>query len=104
MSQPSIDSQLRTELFKLIERAMFHYPDPYYIDKALDNLVSTIIECEQLAEYRILTELQEWEQIWHDTHPSTEPFNYYGAIKAMMVMKEPQKPFTQLSKPPKGEK
>lgn len=49
------------------------------------------------GKYAVLQDLLDWEKQWHDTHLSTNPFNWYGAIKAMLVMKEPQKPFVTLN-------
>lgn len=43
-------------------------------------------------KYQLLEDLLDWERQWSSMHK--EPFNWYGAVKAMLVMKEPQKPFT----------
>lgn len=49
---------------------------------------------ERGSKYQLLEDLLEWKRMWENLH--TEPFNWYGAIKAMQVMKDPQVSFVTL--------
>jgi len=44
--------QPQNELFKIIEPAMFNYPDQHYIDRALADLTRYIEQAEAVAELR----------------------------------------------------
>lgn len=61
---------------------------------AKEILRATIISLVLQAKYEVLKDLLEWHDKWSEMHK--EPFNWYGAVKAMMVMKDPQKPFHTL--------
>lgn len=66
---------------------------------ALVQAINTLIVAKQVeAKYQVLQELLEWEDNWSATRPSGDRFNWYGAVKAMLVMKDPQKPFVELNK------
>jgi hypothetical protein len=51
-------------------------------------------------KHAVLDDLLDWQVLWESTH--SEPFNWYGAVMSMLVMKVPQKPFVALpNKTPK---
>jgi hypothetical protein len=51
---------------------------------------------------KTLDELLEWNQLWGDLHP--EPFNWYGAVKALKVAEDHRKPFNVLTQSDKEHK
>lgn len=69
--------------------------DDWYIKHTEDaDKILKIIQDNQEPKYQVLNDLLEWHEVWSAQHK--EPFNWYGAVKAMLVMKEPRKPFNQL--------
>ena len=44
----------------------------------------------------VLDDLLEWFEYWCSTNPG-KPFNWYGAVQALKVMKDPQLPYVKLA-------
>ena len=63
--------------------------------KALSLFKAYGAEVAREAKYQLLQDLIEWHDQWKHVRPE-ELFNFYGAIKAMQVMQNPQKPFNIL--------
>lgn len=73
---------------------------PLYVErlvKAKFDLAQYIKQKELEARYALLEELLEWHDSWIHIRPE-QPFNWHGAVKAMLVMKNPRKPFTHLER------
>lgn len=64
-------------------------------EKALKALQAYTSKKVREGKYEVLGDLLEWYEQWANTHE--EAFNWYGAVKAMLVMKDPQKPFAQFT-------
>lgn len=58
------------------------------------NLDQIIANQVAASKDEILDDLLEWEQLWSQIHK--EPFNWYGAVKALKVAKDHKKPFSTL--------
>lgn|SRR3990167_2797778 len=80
------------------------YPHPDYMFcewcDSLPKVKQAILKIVEEAKYQVLADLLEWQELWDSIHK--EPFNWYGAVKAMQVMKDPQKPFIKLKRKTKG--
>lgn len=63
-------------------------------DKCVDELLKIIANQVAEAKDEILDDLLEWEQLWSSIHK--EPFNWYGAVKALKIDKDHIKPFHTL--------
>lgn len=60
----------------------------------LEQLISRVVVG---GKYQVLQDLLDWHNLWFNTHNKEDLFNWYRAIKAMQVMKDPQKPFHELA-------
>ena len=121
MTQPQRDEELENMLHEFICQPLTNARNGGYKqakEGGDDGLLDLIEETEKKARTKllewaakaserekievqreILQDLLDWANSWDGTHKKSEPFNYPGAIKAMLVMKQPQKPFHTLTLP-----
>jgi hypothetical protein len=99
--QPA-DEPLRNELTEIMYGADWrkeyegvHKPDVEAALKLIDRYTATkVTEAERQAKYEVLQDLVDWHDMWNNR----QEFNWYGAVKAMQVMKDPRKPFIEFER------
>lgn len=72
-------------------------------DYLTDYILNLLEDEKQKAVDDVLDELLEWHEV--KTQMSAQPFNWYGAVKALKISKDHKKPFNILhnKEPNKGE-
>ena len=83
---PSLSEE---QLAEKVQQLLFDEPYP------LEPLLELFHQYGVSEKDEVLGELLSWYHFWESTHK--EPFNWYGAVKALKVAKDHRKPFTELT-------
>ena len=90
-----------TELDKIFNQMYATFEKDGVFDEATAKLkLLKLIDKEvtrnrNIAKDEVLDDLVEWSELWASMHK--EPFNWYGAVKALKIAKDHQKPFNTLA-------